>query len=233
MTKLLTPIHCRDIACFNNPLRFHFRFFLSFCWTRLLLTLFRSEFGWFQARLFPHSSPFHNSSFILVQSYIWTVSFSFQAPKSTRLSQDCWVGVGVRQFFGSTPRSSSYKKASLKDDIARLREELRSELRYELRSEFKDELRREMSQQLESIGISQQHTPVHEHVELAISRRVNTKGSYVAEDEEDDRNTDTSYRCKLFVGEPPQLVAIGKVYDNTSTIHTVPLGHNFASCRRC
>jgi len=34
-----------------------------------------------------------------------------------------------------------------------------------------------MSQQLESIGISQQHTLVHEHVEVATSRRVSTKGS--------------------------------------------------------
>ena len=95
-------------------------------------------------------------------------------------------GVGAKQFFEVAPRSSSSsKKASLKDEIARLREELRSEL--------KDELRREMTQQLESIPLSQQHTPVHEPVELATGRRVNTKGSCVAEDEEDNTNTNTSY----------------------------------------
>jgi len=136
-------------------------------------------------------------------------------------------GVGVKQFFGAARRSSSSsKKANSKNEIARLREELRSELKDQLRSELKDELRREMSQQLESIALSQQHTPVHEPVELATGRRVSTMGSCATEDEEDYTNTDT-YRCRLFVGEPPQLVAIGRVYGSTSTIHTVPLGHDF------
>jgi len=77
------------------------------------------------------------------------------------------------------------------------------------------------------MGISQQHTPLREHVELTIGRRVSTKGSCVAEDEEDDTNTDTSYRCKIFVGDPPRLVAIGRVYATTLTIHMVPLGDDF------
>jgi len=85
-----------------------------------------------------------------------------------------------------------------------------------------------MSQQLESMGISQQHTPLHERVELTIVRRVNTKGSCATEDEEDDTNTNTSYRCKLFVRDSPRLVAIGRVYATSSTIHMVPLGHDFA-----
>jgi len=78
------------------------------------------------------------------------------------------------------------------------------------------------------MDISQQHTPLHEHVKVATFWIVNTKGSYAAEDEEDDTNTDTSYRCKLFVGDPPRLVAIGRVYVTSSTIHTVPLGDDSA-----
>jgi len=85
-----------------------------------------------------------------------------------------------------------------------------------------------MSQQLESTALSQQHTPVHEPIELTTGKRVNTKGSCAAEDEEDDTNTDTSYQCKLFIGEPPQLVTIRRVYVSISTIHTMPLGHDFS-----
>ena len=59
--------------------------------------------------------------------------------------------------------------------------------------------------------------------------KASTKGSCAAEDEEEDNtNTDTSYRCKLFVGDPPRLVAIGRVFSMSSTFHTMPLGDDLA-----
>ena len=59
--------------------------------------------------------------------------------------------------------------------------------------------------------------------------KASTKGSCAAEDEEeDDTNTDTSYQCKLFVGDPPRLVAIGRVFSMSSTLHTNPLGDDLA-----
>ena len=113
-------------------------------------------------------------------------------------------GVGVRQIFGSAPRSSS-SSAPTKDQLAQMREELKRELR--------EELRRDFEQMLESMGISQQHTPMQQDEVLPTPGRVSTKGSCAAEeDDEEDTNTDISYRCKLFVGDPPRLVAIGKVY---------------------
>jgi len=39
---------------------------------------------------------------------------------------------------------------------------------------------------------------------------------------------DTSYQCKLFAGDPPQLVAIGRVFATSSMLHTVPLGDDFS-----
>jgi len=126
----------------------------------------------------------------------------------------------VRQFFGSAPRSSSLF-APTKDQLAQMREELKRELR--------EELRRDFEQTLESMGISQQHTPMQQDEVLPTPRRVSTKGSCAAEeDDEEDTNTDISYRCKLFVGDPPRLIAIGRVYAVGSTIHTVPLGDDFA-----
>ena len=52
--------------------------------------------------------------------------------------------------------------------------------------------------------LSQQHTPLQEGVVVLTRGRASTKGSCVAlDEEEEDTNTDTSYRCKLFVGDTP------------------------------
>ena len=56
--------------------------------------------------------------------------------------------------------------------------------------------------------------------------RVSTKGSCADDKEDEDEEelqTDISYLCKLFAGDPPRLVAIGRVYATGSTIHTVSL----------
>jgi len=56
--------------------------------------------------------------------------------------------------------------------------------------------------------------------------RVSTKGSYADEDEDEDEEelqTHISYLCKLFAGDPPHVVTIGRVYATGSTIHTLSL----------
>jgi len=53
------------------------------------------------------------------------------------------------------------------------------------------------------MDISKQHTPLQEGVVLPTGVRARTKGSCAAEDEEEDTNIDTSYRCKLYVIDPP------------------------------
>jgi len=74
------------------------------------------------------------------------------------------------------------------------------------------------------MGISQQHTPLQEGVVLPTHGRASTKGSCAAKDEEEDTNSDTPYRCKLYVGYPSQLVAIERVFVGSSTLHTILLG---------
>ncbi|KAG2405605.1 uncharacterized protein HKW66_Vig0048600 [Vigna angularis] len=49
----------------------------------------------------------------------------------------------------------------------------------------------------------------------------NTKGSCVVEIEYEDIETYISYRFKLFVGDVPRVVAIGRVYPGGSTMHTM------------
>ena len=109
-------------------------------------------------------------------------------------------------------------------EICRLKDELTSQLEEKLTFQIeqkvlKDELRHEIARELEEL--SQQHTPLQEGVVLPTCGRASTKGSCAVEHEEEDTNTKTSNRCKLYVGDPPRLVAIGIVFPASSTLHTV------------
>jgi len=57
---------------------------------------------------------------------------------------------------------------------------------------------------------------------LPTRSRVSTKGN-CADDDEEELQTDISYLCKLFAGDPLRLVVIERVYAIGSTIHTVLL----------
>jgi len=143
-------------------------------------------------------------------------------------------GVGVRQYFGFALWSSSSHNADIMMEISQLKDELTSQLEEKLtsqikqkvRDKLKDELRHEIRRELEEL--SQQHTPLQEGVVLPTRGRASTKGSCAAEDEEEETNTDTSYRCNLYVGDPSQLVAIGKVFPAPSSLHTVRLGDDLS-----
>jgi len=82
--------------------------------------------------------------------------------------QTVGYGVEVRQYFGSAPRSSSSQNVNVMDQISRLKDELTSQIEEKLtsqieerlRDKLRNELRREFDEKLESIGISQQHTPL-------------------------------------------------------------------------
>jgi len=138
-------------------------------------------------------------------------------------------GVGVRQYFGSIPQYSSSQNTNIAMEISRIKDELRSQIDDELTSQIKDELRQQIRRKYEELSQQQQHTPLQEGVIVPIRGKASTKGSCAVEDEEEeDTNTDTSYRCKLFVGDPPQLVVIGRVFSMSSTLHTMPLGDDFA-----
>jgi len=68
-------------------------------------------------------------------------------------------GMGVRQYFGSAPRSTSSQNANIAMEISRLKDELRSQLKDELtsqieqkvRDKLKDELRREIRREWDKL----------------------------------------------------------------------------------
>jgi len=132
-------------------------------------------------------------------------------------------GVGVRQFFGSTSRSSSSKAPATLDQLAKIKEDLKREIR--------EKIRREIEQVRSSMGMTQQHNPMQQDEILPMQQeeargRVSIKGSCADDDEDEDEKelqTHISYLCKLFAGDPPHVVAIGRVYATGSTIHTLSL----------
>jgi len=52
---------------------------------------------------------------------------------------------------------------------------------------------------------------------------MSTNHNVMNPNEDEDIETDISYRCKLFVEGVPHFVAIGRVYPGGSTMHTVPM----------
>ena len=126
------------------------------------------------------------------------------------------------------PRLKDKLTSQLKDELtSQLKDELTSQIEQTVRDKLKNELRHEIRREFEEL--SQQHTPLQEGVVLPTRGKASTKGSCAAEDEEEEDTlaVDTSYRCKLFAGDPPRLLAIGRVFATSSTLHTVPLGDNF------
>jgi len=83
-------------------------------------------------------------------------------------------------------------------------------------------IKEQVTQELK-VEFEQRYNPV-ELVNVIYARgQASTKGSCDVEDFEDD-DTESSYQCRLFVdGNPPRVVAIGRVYPGGSTIHTVPM----------
>ena len=82
------------------------------------------------------------------------------------------------------------------------------------------------------MGMTQQHKLMQQDEALPMQQeeargRVSTKGSCADDndDEEDEEELQThiSFLCKLFVGDPPHVVAIGRVYATGLTIHTLSL----------
>nr|KYP44665.1 60S ribosomal protein L5 [Cajanus cajan] len=81
-------------------------------------------------------------------------------------------------------------------------------------------IREEFEQKFKLLARSQQQTAVaHDGV------RVSTKGSCAAPDPSGEQtHTDVPNQCELYVeDDPPRLVAIGRVFEDGSTIHGVPL----------
>jgi len=86
-------------------------------------------------------------------------------------------GVGVRQYFGFAPWSTSSQSTNIAAEISRLKDKLMSQLKDELTSEIKDELRHQIRRELEELSQQQQHSPLQKGIVVPTRGKASTKGS--------------------------------------------------------
>ncbi|KAL5127731.1 hypothetical protein HKD37_14G040100 [Glycine soja] len=119
------------------------------------------------------------------------------------------VGVTIKQYFGSTPRSSRSSSSILPEELEQLTQQI------------KDQLEDPSFNQMQSEGIALPPEP-----EVGPSAtRVSTKGNCVDPSPTDPKMGDLD-KCGLYIEEnSSQLVALGRVYEGSITVHNIPLLH--------
>jgi len=126
-------------------------------------------------------------------------------------------GVGIKLYFGVSERQSS---SSSKESETQMKTKIREELMEETRKE-NDRMRQEfLSQQLCAEPIQPLVSPTPK----------STKGSCAAAPTTSGDDIGQTRECELLVagGKLPRVVALGKVYEEATTLHNIPLSPDVA-----
>ncbi|KAL5146485.1 hypothetical protein HKD37_06G016310 [Glycine soja] len=127
------------------------------------------------------------------------------------------AGITIKQYFGSTSRTSSIAPEYLQQ----LTQQIKDQLEDSITEKFTRRLMLSLSQ-MQSQGLA---LPPEPDVRPSAAR-VSTKESCV-DPSGNDPDTDDSYKCGLYIEEyPSRLVALGRVYEGSTTIHNIPLLHD-------
>ncbi|KAL5162447.1 hypothetical protein HKD37_07G019562 [Glycine soja] len=114
------------------------------------------------------------------------------------------AGVTIKQYFGPAPRTSRTYSSMVPEDL--------------------EQLTQKIGDQLEE-SITEKELALPPELEVGPSAaRVNTKKSYV-DPSGNDPDTGDSEKCGL-KSPPPRLVAIGRLYKGSTTVHNIPLRHD-------
>ncbi|KAH1233489.1 hypothetical protein GmHk_09G025920 [Glycine max] len=122
------------------------------------------------------------------------------------------VGVTIKQYFRSAPRSSRSSSSMAPEELEQLTQQIRDQL--------EESITEKVTWQLIP---SRNHRSNHR--DLHYLRNLSTKGSCV---DPSSTNPDTgdSNKCVLYIEEnPSHLIALGRVYEGSTTIHNIPLLH--------
>ncbi|KAL5147106.1 hypothetical protein HKD37_06G016854 [Glycine soja] len=116
------------------------------------------------------------------------------------------AGVTIKQHYGSAPRTARTSSSMTPKELEQLTQQIRDQLE-------------------ESIIEKGLALPLEPEVGPSAAR-VNTKESCV-DPSRNDPDTGDSNKCGLYIEEnPPCLVALGRVYEGSTTIHDIPLLHD-------
>ncbi|KAH1221412.1 hypothetical protein GmHk_12G034844 [Glycine max] len=116
------------------------------------------------------------------------------------------ASVTIKQYFELAPRTSRTSSSMAPEDLEQLTQQIRDQLE-------------------ESITEKGLTLPSEPEVGPSAAR-VSTKESCV-DPSGNDPDTGDSDKCGLYIKEnPPRLVALGKVYEGSTTVHNIPLLHD-------
>ncbi|KAH1210478.1 hypothetical protein GmHk_15G044776 [Glycine max] len=134
------------------------------------------------------------------------------------------AGVTIKQYFGSTPRTSRNASSLPPDELHQLTQQIRDQLEESITEKVTRQVMASFSHlqsQMQSQGLVVPPEPL---VGPGPSGpRVSTKGSCV-DPSGNDPETGDSDRCGLYIeADPARLVAIGRVYEGSTVVHNTPL----------
>ncbi|KAH1189835.1 hypothetical protein GmHk_20G057529 [Glycine max] len=120
------------------------------------------------------------------------------------------ANVTIKQYFGTAPRTSRTSSSMAPEDLEQLTQQIR------------DQLEESITEKMQSQGLALLPEP-----EVGPSAaRVSTKESCV-DPLGNDLYTGDLDKCGLYIEEnSPRLVALGRVYEGSTTVHNIPLLHD-------
>ncbi|KAL5134501.1 hypothetical protein HKD37_03G007643 [Glycine soja] len=138
------------------------------------------------------------------------------------------VGVTIKQYFRSASRASRSSSSMPPEDLEQLTQQIRDQLEESIIEKVTRKMMASFSQmqsqfqsQMQSQGLA---LPPESEVGPS-GPRVSTKESCVAPSR-NDPGTGHSDKCGLYIEEnPSRLVALGRLYEGSTTIHNIPLLH--------
>ncbi|KAH1233474.1 hypothetical protein GmHk_09G025911 [Glycine max] len=139
------------------------------------------------------------------------------------------AGVMIKQYFGPAPRTSTMSSSMAPEDLEQLTQKIRDQLEELITEKVTRQLMLSFSQmqsqfqlQMQSQGLVLPPKP-----EVGPSTAcVSTKESCV-DPSGNDPDMGDSDKCRLYVEENhPCLVALGRLYEGSTTVHNIPLLHD-------
>ncbi|KAL5137832.1 hypothetical protein HKD37_10G028136 [Glycine soja] len=136
------------------------------------------------------------------------------------------AGVTIKQYFGSTPRTSHSSSSLPPEELQQLTQQIRDQLEESITEKVTRQLMasfNQMQSQIQSQMQFQGLAPPPDPLVGPSDPRVSTKGSCV-DPSGNDPETGDSDRCGLYIeADPTRLVAMGRVYEGSTVVHNTPL----------
>ncbi|KAH1228844.1 hypothetical protein GmHk_10G028754 [Glycine max] len=136
------------------------------------------------------------------------------------------AGVTIKQYFGSTPRTSHSSSSLPPEELQQLTQQIRDQLEESITEKVTRQLMasfNQMQSQIQSQMQFQGLAPPPDPLVGPSDPRVSTKGSCV-DPSGNDPETGDSDRCGLYIeADPTRLVAMGRVYEGSIVVHNTPL----------